>query len=210
MNTGWWLDNSLLHANDASVMQLHCRAQNRWLYDCMVLYVWCILRTRISKTRYHLLFLFANSIIRNFLLIHFSYQIYTKPILRITFGIRLITSLNFKDKIINNIMTLDSCKTPTLSANYLIFVYSPHAHELTLFGPLWYVVIIFESVIFALIIPNGSLGTQCEIVLMWISQNLTNENSTLVDVIAYYRQATNHYLCQCWPRFMSPYGATEP
>ena len=28
--------------------------------------------------------------------------------------------------------------------------------------------------------------------------------------MAWYHQATNHYLSQCWPRSMSPYGATRP
>ena len=29
-------------------------------------------------------------------------------------------------------------------------------------------------------------------------------------VMAWHRQATNHYLNQCWPRSMSPYGFTGP
>ena len=34
--------------------------------------------------------------------------------------------------------------------------------------------------------------------------------STLVQVMAWSRQATSHYLTQCWPRFMLPYGVTRP
>ena len=34
--------------------------------------------------------------------------------------------------------------------------------------------------------------------------------STLVQVMAWCRQATSHYLSQCWPRFMSPCGVTRP
>ena len=61
-----------------------------------------------------------------------------------------------------------------------------------------------------LILHRGSLGTCCEIVLMWMPQKITNEKSTLVQVIAWCRQAKNHYLSQCWPRSMSPYGITRP
>ena len=41
-------------------------------------------------------------------------------------------------------------------------------------------------------------------------QNPFNEKSTLVQVMAWCRQATSHYLIQCWPRFMSPYSVTRP
>ena len=34
--------------------------------------------------------------------------------------------------------------------------------------------------------------------------------STLVQVMAWCCQATSHYLSQCWPRSMSPYGVTRP
>ena len=40
--------------------------------------------------------------------------------------------------------------------------------------------------------------------------DLTDDKSTLVQVMAWCRQATSHYLRQCWPRFMSPYGVTRP
>ena len=34
--------------------------------------------------------------------------------------------------------------------------------------------------------------------------------SKLVKVMAWCRQATSHYLSQCWPSSMSPYGVTRP
>ena len=34
--------------------------------------------------------------------------------------------------------------------------------------------------------------------------------STLVQVMAWCRQATSHYLSQCWPRSLSPYGVIRP
>ena len=47
-------------------------------------------------------------------------------------------------------------------------------------------------------------------VLRWMPQNLTDDKSTLVQVMAWCRQATSHYLSQCWPRSLSPYGITRP
>ena len=43
-----------------------------------------------------------------------------------------------------------------------------------------------------------------------MSLNLTDDKSTLVQVMAWCRQATSHYLSQCWSRFLSPYGVTRP
>ena len=40
--------------------------------------------------------------------------------------------------------------------------------------------------------------------------DLTDNKSTLVQVMAWCRQATSHYLSQCWPRSMSPNGVTGP
>ena len=36
------------------------------------------------------------------------------------------------------------------------------------------------------------------------------DKSTLVQVMAWCRQATSHYLSQYWPRSLSPYGITKP
>ena len=41
-------------------------------------------------------------------------------------------------------------------------------------------------------------------------QNLTDDKSTLVQVMAWCRQATSHNLTQCWPRSLTPYGITRP
>ena len=40
--------------------------------------------------------------------------------------------------------------------------------------------------------------------------DLTDDKSTLVQIMAWYRQATSHYLSQCWPRSMPPNGVTRP
>ena len=49
----------------------------------------------------------------------------------------------------------------------------------------------------------------CDNALGWMSQDPIDDMSTLVQVMAWCRQATNHYLSQCWPRSMSPYGITR-
>ena len=46
--------------------------------------------------------------------------------------------------------------------------------------------------------------------LRWKSLDLSDAKSTLVQVMAWCRQATSHYLSQCWPRSMSPYGVIRP
>ena len=43
-----------------------------------------------------------------------------------------------------------------------------------------------------------------------MSYNFTNEQSTLVQGMAWCHQAPSHYLDQCWPRSMLPYGITKP
>ena len=43
----------------------------------------------------------------------------------------------------------------------------------------------------------------------WISLDLNYDKSTLVQVMSWCREATIHYLSQCWPPFMSPYGFTR-
>ena len=52
------------------------------------------------------------------------------------------------------------------------------------------------------------LGTPCKIALRWMPYNLTNEKSTLIQVMAWCHQATSHYLNQCGPRSLMPYWAT--
>ena len=44
----------------------------------------------------------------------------------------------------------------------------------------------------------------------WMPLDLTDDKSTLVQVMAWCRQATCHYLSQCWPRSMLPNGVSRP
>ena len=69
----------------------------------------------------------------------------------------------------------------------------------------------FRQVSFKLTLVNGGWGISYEIALRWMPPNLTDDKSTfLVQVMAWCRQATSHYLSQCWPRSMSPNGVTRP
>ena len=67
-----------------------------------------------------------------------------------------------------------------------------------------------RKVIFKLTLVNGGWSISHEIALRWMPQDLTYDKSTLVQVMAWCRQATSHYLSQCWPRSLSPYGVTSP
>ena len=53
------------------------------------------------------------------------------------------------------------------------------------------------------------LSTSCKITLRCRPHN-PNDELTLFQAMAWCRHSTNHYLSQCWPRSMSPYGGTMP
>ena len=63
----------------------------------------------------------------------------------------------------------------------------------------------FTSIIFKLIIQRSSSSTFYEISVRWTLENLINEKSPLVQVMACCR----HCLSRCWPRSMLPYGDNE-
>ena len=46
--------------------------------------------------------------------------------------------------------------------------------------------------------------------LWWLPQELTDDKSTLVQVMAWCRQATSYYLSQCWLSPLSPHGVARP
>ena len=52
-------------------------------------------------------------------------------------------------------------------------------------------------------------GISCGIALIWMSLDFTDDQSTLVQVIAWCHQATSHYLSQSWPRSLLPYYITS-
>ena len=56
----------------------------------------------------------------------------------------------------------------------------------------------FRYVIFKGTLVIDDWDISCEIALIWISLDFTDDQSTLVQVMAWCRQATSHYLSQCW------------
>ena len=67
-----------------------------------------------------------------------------------------------------------------------------------------------KLVIFKLMPKIDISGTHCEIALTWMPHYLTGDQSTLVQIMAWCRQATSHYLRQCWPKSMLSYGVPRP
>ena len=67
-----------------------------------------------------------------------------------------------------------------------------------------------KLVIFKLTSRVAIFSISCEIALRWMPQDFTDDKSTLVQVMAWCRQASSHYLSQCWPRSMLPNGVTRP
>ena len=73
----------------------------------------------------------------------------------------------------------------------------------------------FRYLIFQIISVIDGRVISCELALWWMSLDLTDEKTTLVQVMAWCHQATrhqalSHYLSQCWPRSLWPYGVTRP
>ena len=60
---------------------------------------------------------------------------------------------------------------------------------------------------------NFRLRKICTLILMmaeWISLDFTDTKSRLFQVVAWRRQASNHYPRQCWSGSMSPKGVSSP
>ena len=68
----------------------------------------------------------------------------------------------------------------------------------------------FKTAIFNLVLLIGVFTSSNDNPLRWMPRDLTDDKSTLVQVMAWCRQAKGHYLSQCWPSSMSPYGITRP
>ena len=64
----------------------------------------------------------------------------------------------------------------------------------------------FRYVILKQILVIDGWGISCEIALIWMSLDIIDDQSTLVQVMVWCRQATSQY----WPRSLSPYGVTRP
>ena len=68
----------------------------------------------------------------------------------------------------------------------------------------------FKTAIVNLVLLIAIFTSSNDNALRWMPWDLTDDKSTLVQVMAWCRQATSHYLSQCWPSSMSPYGVTRP
>ena len=66
-----------------------------------------------------------------------------------------------------------------------------------------------KSIISNYMLWNKFMNTSCIFALKWMQQNIHDDKSTLVQVMARCHRATSHCLSQCWPRSMSPYGITR-
>ena len=68
----------------------------------------------------------------------------------------------------------------------------------------------FRWALFKPITVIDGWDTCCEIALRRMSLDLTDDKSTLVQVMAWCRQAASYYLSQCWPWSLLPYGVARP
>ena len=68
----------------------------------------------------------------------------------------------------------------------------------------------FKSVIFNPTSWIWFLSHLHEITLGRTPKELNDDKSTLVQVMVWFHQATSHYLIQCWPKYLLPYGVTRP
>ena len=68
----------------------------------------------------------------------------------------------------------------------------------------------FKTAIFNLVLLIDFFRSFNDNAPRWMPWDLTDDKSTSVQVMAWCHQATSHYLSQCWPSSMSPYGVTRP
>ena len=67
-----------------------------------------------------------------------------------------------------------------------------------------------KNVIFNLVLLIDIFRSSHHNALRRMPQDLTGDKSTLIQVMAWCRQATSHYLSQCWLSSLSPYGVARP
>ena len=68
----------------------------------------------------------------------------------------------------------------------------------------------FKTAIFSFVLSICIFTLSNDNALRWMPWDLTDDKSALVQVMAWWLQATSHYLGQCWPRSVSSYGVTRP
>ena len=67
-----------------------------------------------------------------------------------------------------------------------------------------------KNVIFNLVLLIGTFRSYHDNALRCMPQDITDDKSKLVQVLAWYRQATSHYLSQLWLSSLLPYGVVRP
>ena len=75
--------------------------------------------------------------------------------------------------------------------------------------PLRYMEVSFTTVFFKLILQIDIFRTSSEIGPRWVSLSPIEGKSTLGQVMVWCCQTTSHFLNQCWPRTVPPYGVTR-
>ena len=68
----------------------------------------------------------------------------------------------------------------------------------------------FRYIIFQIISVDDGWVISCELALRLMSLVFTDDKSTLVQVVAWFRQARSQYLNQCLCRSLSSYAVTRP
>ena len=67
-----------------------------------------------------------------------------------------------------------------------------------------------KNLIFNLVLLIGIFKSSNDNALWWMLQDLPDDKSTLVQVMAWCCQATSHYPSQCWLSSLSTYGIARP
>ena len=67
-----------------------------------------------------------------------------------------------------------------------------------------------KNVIFNFVLLIGIFRSSYDNAFRWMPHDLTDDKSTLVQVMAWCRQASSYYLSQCWLSSLSPYGVARP
>ena len=67
-----------------------------------------------------------------------------------------------------------------------------------------------KNVNFNLVLLIGIFRSSHDNVLQWMPQDLTDDKSRLVQLMAWCRQATSHYMSQCWISSLSLYSVARP
>ena len=67
----------------------------------------------------------------------------------------------------------------------------------------------FKNSIFKLALFIGTFRASFDKIIRWMTQDLADDKSTLVQIMAWCRQATSHYLNQYGPISLSPNGVTR-